>query len=120
MTRYAIRTCQSCGVRKPQPEMIQKAIYEETGKSQSTVSKETFVGALLNDTRSKAALNRWAMNTSQRTYMKKKKIWMCSDCEKTYIDPNKVKSKTDVVLNYVANVIILAIIAAAIKIFYFS
>lgn len=86
MARYATRTCVNCGIRKPQPDMYQKETYVETGKSKAGVSKATFAGVLLGDQKSANSFNRWLFNTNQRTYKRKKTVWVCGSCK------GKVKS----------------------------
>jgi hypothetical protein len=80
MARYALRTCERCGIRKPQPEMLRKEIYSETGKSLPGVSGFTWFGLLLGDRKSVHSINRWIFNTSQRNYKRKKQVWICDDC----------------------------------------
>jgi hypothetical protein len=80
MTRYAIRTCAKCGIRKPQPEMVQKEIYVETGKSKQGISGSTLAGAFFGDKKSTSSVNRWFFNTNQRTYKRKKSVWACKSC----------------------------------------
>lgn len=88
-TKYTVRTCHCCGIRKPQPQMNLKEIYVETGKSKGTVSDATWVGAILGNKQSVNSVNRWLFNTSQRTYMRKRQVWLCSSCEGSF------KTKTD-------------------------
>jgi hypothetical protein len=90
MTSYVNRTCHICGIRKPQPEMHQEEVYVETGKSKAGVSGATWTGALLGNQKSVNSINRWLFNTNQRTYMRKKIVWMCDGCV-----PNvKIKDKS--------------------------
>jgi hypothetical protein len=92
MAKYTTRTCTSCGIRKPQPEMVQKEIYAETGKSKAGVSGSTFIGMMLDDKKSQNAVNRWLFNTNQRTYKRKKNVWLCGNCSK------KVNNEDDGIL----------------------
>jgi hypothetical protein len=95
MTKYTNRTCHCCGVRKPQPEMVQEEIYVETGKSKPGVSGATWTGFFLGDSKSSHSLNRWLFNTSQRTYSRKKTVWMCEDCRSSLGEPeNQLSEKT--------------------------
>lgn len=57
---YAIRTCEKCGIRKPQNEMIQAS------KSQTAAS--------INPSRKK----------SGRLYVRDKKVFYCKDCGKPF------------------------------------
>lgn len=66
--------------------MYQKETYVETGKSKAGVSKATFAGVLLGDKKSTNSFNRWLFNTNQRTYKRKKLVWVCGSCK------GKVKS----------------------------
>jgi hypothetical protein len=80
MADYAKRTCSQCGIRKPQPDMYQQEVYTETGKSKAGVSGATWAGLLLGDTKSVNSINRWLFNTNQRTYKRKKLVWLCARC----------------------------------------
>lgn len=66
--------------------MYQKETYVETGKSKAGVSGATFVGVLFGDQKSANSINRWLFNTNQRTYKRKKLVWVCGSCK------GKVKS----------------------------
>ena len=80
MARYTNRTCVHCGIRKPQPEMYQSEVYSEVGKSKAGVSTSTFVGFFLGNKKSENAVDRWLFNTNQRTYKRKRNVWLCYDC----------------------------------------
>lgn len=80
MEKYASRTCEYCGIRKPQPQMIHKKVYVEVGKSSSDVSLFTWLGLLFGDNKSIHSINRWIFNTNQRKYKRKKQIWFCHEC----------------------------------------
>lgn len=89
MNTYTKRACHSCGIRKIQPEMHQKEMYVETGKSKAGVSGATFFGSASGDKKSQRAVNNWLFNSGQRTYLRKRKVWLCGSCVKT------VKLKND-------------------------
>ena len=80
MAAYANRTCYKCGIRKPQPQMFQREIYVEVGKSQTGISGATMVGVLVGDKKSGSQFRNWMFNSGQRTYKRKKQAWMCGDC----------------------------------------
>lgn len=81
MTAYANRICTNCGIRKPQPHMYQKEIYVETGKSQTGISGATLAGVFLaGDKKSGKQFRDWMFNNNQRTYKRKKKVWLCGIC----------------------------------------
>jgi hypothetical protein len=60
--------------------MHRDVIYAETGKSVAGVSGSTWFGVLLGDSKSVNSINRWLFNTNQRTYKRKKQVWVCSEC----------------------------------------
>ena len=80
MATYANRICTNCGIRKPQPQMYQKEIYVETGKSQTGVSAATWVGVFSGDKKSGNQFRSWLFNSGQRTYKRKKMVWLCGIC----------------------------------------
>ena len=80
MIKYTNRTCHTCGARKPQPDMVRKEIYEETGKSNATISTATWIGVAVGDKASARAVKRAGFNNGERTYSRKKTIWVCRNC----------------------------------------
>lgn len=90
MATYANRTCTNCGVRKQQPYMYQKEIYVETAKSQSGISGATMVGVFAGDKKSGNQFRSWLFNSGQRTYKRKKKVWLCGICSGNEKPPKPV------------------------------
>ena len=80
MATYTNKTCASCGIRKPQPEMYQKEVYAETGKSKTGISGATLVGTFFGDKKSGTQVRNWMFNSGQRTYKRKKVVWLCGSC----------------------------------------
>lgn len=80
MATYTNRTCHSCGIRKPQPQMNQSIIYDEVGKSTTGVSAATWIGLGLGDKKSTRSVGSWLFNSGQRTYKRKKTVWLCDSC----------------------------------------
>jgi hypothetical protein len=78
---YTNRICNCCGIRKPQPQMISKEIYAESGKSKTGVSVATFIGSILGHRKSSNSILSWLFNSGQRTYKRKSKIWLCPECQ---------------------------------------
>jgi hypothetical protein len=60
--------------------MFREETYIETGKSVAGVSGSTWFGVLLGDSKSVNSINRWIFNTNQRTYKRKKQVWVCGEC----------------------------------------
>lgn len=108
MANYTNRTCHVCGIRKPQPQMFNKEIYTEVAKSKTGVSGATFVGSMLGDKKSSKSINSWLFNSGQRTYKRKKKVWLCGNCK------NKVSSGEEL---SAGNVILFILIVAAVIFF---
>lgn len=90
MATYANRTCNKCGIRKPQPQMYQREVYVETGKSKTGVSGATWIGVLSGDKKSGSQVRNWMFNNGQRTYKRKKQVWMCGACAGVERAPKKV------------------------------
>jgi hypothetical protein len=88
--KYANKTCHKCGAKRAQPLMNKEEIYEETGKSQATISGWTWLGSGLGDKASQRAINRAGFNSGQRTYSRKKTVWSCKNCYSTQstVNPN--------------------------------
>jgi hypothetical protein len=61
--------------------MHQIQTYTETGKSKQGISGATVLGAtLFGSKKSHDSLTRWLFNTNQRTYQRKKPVWLCNTC----------------------------------------
>ena len=80
--KHANRTCHFCGLRAPQPEMRRTEIYAESGRSKSSVSGGTIIGAALGNKSATRSITRSIFNTGQRTYLRKREVWICdgADC----------------------------------------
>lgn len=88
--RYTNRTCDKCGARKQQPDMIRKEVYVETGKSKATVSNDTYWAMAFGDKAASRAVKRALTNSSERTYTRKKTVWTCKNCrapDSNYVPP---------------------------------
>lgn len=92
--KYANRTCDKCGARKPQPDMIRKEVYVETGKSKTTVTNDTYWGMAGGDKAAARAAKRALYNSGERTYTRKKTVWSCKNCrapDSNYVPPVQKK-----------------------------
>ena len=101
VVKYTNRTCDTCGARRPQPDMIRKEVYVETGKSRATISSSTWFGVAGSDKASLRAVKRAMYNNGERTYTRKKTIWVCRNCRapsSNYVPPapKKLASNTNV------------------------
>ena len=94
MIKYTNRTCDKCGARKPQPDMVRKEVYVETGKSKTTVSNDTYWGMAGGDKAAGRAAKRALYNSGERTYSRKKTVWSCKNCrapDSNYVPPVRKK-----------------------------
>lgn len=80
MATYTNRTCHGCGIRKPQPQMYKKEIYVESGRARSGVSKGTVLASMLGDKKANKQVYNSLWNLNQRTYQRKKSVWVCGGC----------------------------------------
>ena len=90
MIKYTNRTCDKCGARKPQPDMIRKEVYVETGKSKATVTNDTYWWMAFGDKAASRAVKRALANSGERTYTRKKTVWSCRNCrapDSNYVPP---------------------------------
>jgi hypothetical protein len=83
MSEYAKKTCNQCGLRDIQPNMVRATKKVKTGSSRSKLSAGTYVGLLIeNKTAQKRFRNNlWANN--KRQYTRYREVWMCKDCAKS-------------------------------------
>lgn len=79
--KHANRTCHFCGLRAPQPEMHRSEVYVESGRSRSSVSGGTIIGAALGNKGAARSIARSLFNTGQRTYLRKREVWVCDGAE---------------------------------------
>lgn len=101
MAQYTKRTCVNCGLRDIQPNMYQKEIYAESGRSKKGVTGSTVVGHLLGNEKSSRSIVDWLFNNNQRTYYRKRKVWLCGNC------CGKVRSKNEANNNWLLWAIII-------------
>lgn len=80
MAQYTKRTCVNCGLRDIQPNMRQKEIYAQSGKSKKGFSGSTVVGSMLGNKKSSKSIADSILNNNQRTYYRKRKVWLCGNC----------------------------------------
>jgi hypothetical protein len=94
MATYTNRTCAECGIRKPQPQMYRSETYVENAKSQIGISGATMFGLFAGDKRSGNQFRNWLFNNGQRTYKRKKIVWLCGSCSGVERKPKVPMSKT--------------------------
>ena len=77
---YAIRTCNFCGLRRPQPSMAQVKIYVEIGVTKQSISGATLFGAFIaGDKKAANAVRSSVFETNSRKHFRSKTVWICGD-----------------------------------------
>jgi hypothetical protein len=71
--------------------MHRETIYVETGRSRPGVSKRTGIGFLLGERKSTNSVISWVFNTNQRTYQRKREVWLCGRCGNHGVSPSVAK-----------------------------
>lgn len=77
---YTKRTCNKCGYRDIQPNMVQKEIEYVSGTSNTGLSARTVVGSVLGSKKSSNQLGKWLIAPNKRVYKRKRMVWMCKQC----------------------------------------
>ncbi|MBF9052714.1 hypothetical protein LSUCC1028_00460 [Rhodobacterales bacterium LSUCC1028] len=84
MATYTKRTCYSCGIRKPQPEMFRKSVSKVTSTYQRSLSGREVVGAVLGEKSSRRSVGNWLWAPNKRSRTSHRDVWVCADCEKGF------------------------------------
>lgn len=94
--QHARRTCHFCGVQAPQPEMIRKTIFVETGQSKASLSGATIIGAAAGSRSAGSSIVRTLFNTGARTYYRQREVWCCDDptCVDAAVEASRQSRKT--------------------------
>ena len=80
MTEYAKKTCNICGARDIQPNMVRKQKKVKTGKSRETLGVGTIAGIFLENKQSAKRLRKYLWANNNRTYTRYREVWMCQEC----------------------------------------
>ena len=80
MATYAIKSCNNCGIRKPQPEMerVEKSVV--SGSSKSRITSGNVLGALAGSKLSQNKIKRNVFANNKRQYTRKRTVWNCFEC----------------------------------------
>ena len=84
MATYTKRTCYSCGIRKPQPEMFRKSVSKVTSTYQRSLSGREVVGAVLGEKSSRRSVGNWLWAPNKRSRTSHRDVWVCANCEKGF------------------------------------
>lgn len=79
MPRYATRTCEVCGVQRPQPEMIRVRTRVSVGRSRAGFSPMTLFGCIFGSKTAWRAVGRAVLNTAQRQRTRVVDQWYCEE-----------------------------------------
>ena len=77
---YAKRTCNSCGIRLPQPQMHRVIKEVEVGHSKKGITNREIVGSFLGEKKAINSVQRSLFAPNKRTYTRKREVWMCPSC----------------------------------------
>ena len=80
MATYAIKSCNNCGIRKPQPEMERVEKMTKTGSSKSKITSGNVLGALAGSKLSQNKIKRNVFANNKRQYTRKRTVWNCFEC----------------------------------------
>lgn len=97
MSKYAIRTCKICGIKKPANELYLRTINSDLlkGKSSRDINMWTFLGDQLGDKKSSKAISEWLFQSSNRKYSasRTKQINICENCVPSFDNSNHLSGK---------------------------
>jgi hypothetical protein len=100
MTEYAKKTCNICGKRDIQPNMVRREKMVHRATSRSGINKRTLAAALLLPENKAAGrqFNKWLFANNVRHHSSKRTVWMCESCANEYDDhdrdPDPISGKT--------------------------
>lgn len=77
--KYANKTCNNCGIRKPANKMFKTIKTIKSGTSNTDISARTFLGIALDNKRAGRQFAKWALSPSKRTYTRNREVWVCSN-----------------------------------------
>lgn len=77
---YAVRTCNICGIRKPQPEMVRAKKRVEVAQSKRALSGREVAGFVLGSKKSTKSVHNWMLAPNKRSYTSTREVWMCKSC----------------------------------------
>jgi hypothetical protein len=80
MSNYTKRTCHSCGVRMPQPEMFRVSISKVTSSYQRSLSGREVVGAVFGEKSSQKSVRNWMWAPNKRSRTSYRDVWLCGSC----------------------------------------
>lgn len=80
MADYAKKTCNCCGIRKPQYEMYRVNKEVNSGSSNTGLTKRSIFGSLIGNKKSQRQVGKFFLSPNKRNYKRKREVWMCGDC----------------------------------------
>jgi hypothetical protein len=80
MTQYSKKTCNSCGIRLPQPEMKRVNKKVRTGSSNTGLTKRALLGTAVGNKKSARSVGKFFFSPSKRNYKSNREVWMCKTC----------------------------------------
>ena len=83
MATYSVKSCNACGIRKPQPEMERVEKEVVSGSSKTKLTSGNVLGALAGSKTSERAVKRAILGNNKRQYKRKRTVWSCKECSGT-------------------------------------
>ena len=106
MSEYAKKTCNICGLRDIQPNMVRATKNVKVGSSKQAVTACTWLWAAAGNKSAENRVKKVFTANNKRTYTRKREVWMCEDCA----DDNN--DEPGALAMFFAGLTILAVIAA--------
>ena len=83
MATYSVKSCNACGIRKPQPEMERVEKEVVSGSSKTKLTTGNVLGAMAGSKTSERAVKRAILGNNKRQYKRKRTVWSCKECSGT-------------------------------------
>lgn len=80
MAKYSKRTCNRCGVRDIQPNMVRQTVTRKVGSSRQSVDGGTILGAMAGNKASHRQIQKTLFANNKRSYKRNYQVWMCQGC----------------------------------------
>lgn len=88
---YAVRTCNCCGIRLPQPQMIQQNIEVATGHSKKGLTAVEIGFAIFGNKNAMRSVGRTFTSPNKRKYFRNRAVWMCYSCAGVETEDERVR-----------------------------
>ena len=80
MGEYTKKTCNICGLRDIQPNMVRASKNVKVGSSKQAVTAGTWFWAAAGSKSAENRVKKVFTANNKRSYTRKREVWMCGDC----------------------------------------